>query len=77
MEPIRRDLRRELGEDGNWVVDCVSGDAKEIIPRKVSAARVDVVVTGTRGLSGLKKLRLGSFSEWLIHHLEVPVLVCH
>jgi nucleotide-binding universal stress UspA family protein len=37
----------------------------------------DAIVTGTRGLSGIKHLLLGSTAERLVQHSEVPVLAVH
>jgi nucleotide-binding universal stress UspA family protein len=36
---------------------------------------VDLVVAGTRGMTGLKKLVMGSVSNGLVSHAKCPVLV--
>lgn len=36
---------------------------------------VDLIVTGARGLSGLKRYLLGSISNYLVNHAPCPVLV--
>lgn len=36
---------------------------------------VDFVVTGSRGVSTLRRTFLGSVSDYIIHHLSVPVCV--
>ncbi|KAI9348586.1 hypothetical protein BDR26DRAFT_799109 [Obelidium mucronatum] len=53
------------------------GDPREIIPRKVAELKVDMLVIGSRGLTGFKKAMLGSVSDYLVNHSTVPVLVCH
>ena len=38
--------------------------------------RAHLVVTGTRGLGTIRKTLLGSVSDYLLHHVKVPVCVC-
>ena len=44
------------------------------IAREVGA---DLIVLGTHGRSGLMRLLVGSVTDDVIHHSEVPVLVLH
>ncbi len=37
--------------------------------------KIDLIVTGTRGMTGFKKLIMGSVSSGLVSHAECPVLV--
>ena len=43
------------------------------VAREENAA---LVVTGTRGLGKFRRTLLGSVSDYLVHHSDVPVLVC-
>ena len=37
--------------------------------------KADLIVTGTRGMTGFKKLILGSVSSGIVNHAHCPVLV--
>ncbi len=52
-----------------------AGDAGVVIPEWVSEHKVDLLVVGTTGRSGLSKLLLGSIAEELIREALSPVLV--
>jgi len=54
-----------------WVFD---GDVAEIVRRIVRSHRTDLVVVGTHGRSGLRKLVLGSVAEDVFRQSPCPVL---
>jgi nucleotide-binding universal stress UspA family protein len=58
--------RGELKESPSVVEALVEYAAKE---------KVDLIVVGTRGMTGFKKLILGSVSSGLVSHAHCPVLV--
>jgi nucleotide-binding universal stress UspA family protein len=51
------------------------GDAADVICRVADRLRVDVVIVGSHGRTGLGRLLLGSVSEHVVRHAPCPVLV--
>jgi nucleotide-binding universal stress UspA family protein len=51
-----------------------SGDTWDVIAETVSSKNVDLIVMGTQGHGGIKKLFLGSTAEKVIRHAACPVL---
>ncbi|XP_062602677.1 uncharacterized protein LOC134264401 [Saccostrea cucullata] len=62
----------------------INGTVKSIHSNKpgegiVTAARennADVIITGSRGTGKLRRTFLGSVSDYVLHHSDVPVIVC-
>ena len=51
------------------------GSVVEAIAEYSQGEKVDLIVIGTRGLSGFKKLLIGSVSSGVVSHAHCPVLV--
>ena len=51
------------------------GDVATTICRVADELAVDVIIVGSHGRSGLKRLFLGSVSEHVVRHAPCPVLV--
>ncbi|MCW3489737.1 universal stress protein [Dethiobacter alkaliphilus] len=51
------------------------GRAAETIVRVAAENEFDIVVLGSRGLSGLKKMFLGSVSNAVLHEIKASVLI--
>jgi nucleotide-binding universal stress UspA family protein len=47
----------------------------ETIPSEADEVAADAIVLGTRGLTGLKSLMLGSVSHAILQHADRPVIV--
>jgi nucleotide-binding universal stress UspA family protein len=58
-----------------WEPLITVGKAADEISRAVEEKNIDLVVTATRGRSGLKRLILGSVTERLMRTLTCPLLV--
>ncbi|MGZ7090729.1 MAG: universal stress protein, partial [Candidatus Angelobacter sp.] len=50
------------------------GDFKNELMKVVSAANIDLVVAGTRGRTGLRKMLLGSVTEEICRAVTCPIL---
>jgi nucleotide-binding universal stress UspA family protein len=51
------------------------GDAADVICKEAADRGADVIVVGTHGRTGLKRLFLGSVSEHVVRRAPCPVLV--
>lgn len=56
-------------------VDILEGDPGSEIINYANKNNIDIIITGSRGLSGIKKLFLGSVSSKIVSEAKVPVLV--
>ena len=52
-----------------------AGDPREVIPQVAEAERVDLVVVGSHGRSGISKLLMGSVASHVVTHSPCSVLV--
>lgn len=52
-----------------------AGSTVQAITEFAVSEKADLIVVGTRGMTGFKKLILGSVSSGLVSHSECPVLV--
>jgi len=57
------------------IVDALSGSASTAIVDQVGERHCDLVVMGTHGRRGMKRLALGSDAESVVRHSPVPVLL--
>ena len=51
------------------------GESVEALRGFLEEEKVELLVTGTHGFSGMKRLLLGSVSEQVLHRVDCPVLV--
>ena len=60
--------------DGSWDAEVVDGQPAETIVRFALERRVDLIVMGTHGRSGLPRMLLGSVAEHVLRLAPCPVL---
>jgi nucleotide-binding universal stress UspA family protein len=73
---VAADTARRLTLAGRPAVEDVrAGDAAREIVATARDADVDLIVTGTRGHTGLARLVLGSVARNVVHHAQCSVLV--
>lgn len=72
---LRRFVRRTLGPDAPPVTILLTlGHPSPAIHKAARRLAADLIVIGTHGLSGTRKLFFGSTTEQVIRHSEAPVL---
>ncbi|KAJ3413488.1 hypothetical protein HDV05_007933 [Chytridiales sp. JEL 0842] len=54
---------------------ALRGDPREELEYKTNDVHADMLVIGSRGLGAFKRTFLGSVSDYLVHHLNIPVIV--
>ena len=52
------------------------GDPGEAIVRTANEKKVDLIVCGCRGLGTIRRTIIGSVSDYIVHHCDVPVVIC-
>jgi nucleotide-binding universal stress UspA family protein len=69
------DAAKKENVDAEGYVERSTSSVVESIIEKASKEKVDLIVIGTRGLGGFKKLVLGSVSSGVVTHARCNVLV--
>jgi nucleotide-binding universal stress UspA family protein len=72
LERLASDLRRQNNVEVKVVVEA--GDLAMILPRAVKDLDLDLIVVGTHGRKGWKRVALGSVAEIVVDQASCPVL---
>ncbi|GJP40310.1 hypothetical protein CLOM_g24590 [Closterium sp. NIES-68] len=67
--------KRGLGEGVAVSGVDLKGDPRDVLASHVQSVGADLIVMGTRGMSMLKRMALGSVSTHCVHHAPCPVLI--
>lgn len=71
-----RDLKALITKTGfRAETKVVGGDARLLIIEEAKLRKAELIVVGTHGRRGVRKLILGSVAEWVMTHAECDVLV--
>lgn len=54
----------------------MAGKVGEAILLAAKEENADMIILGTRGMGKMRRTFLGSVSDFVLHHSNVPVLVC-
>lgn len=74
-ESFIKDLIQSITEDGTKATSAVvMGHPSQVILEEASRLDVDLIIMGTRGLTGLKHVVLGSTAERVVRMAQCPVL---
>jgi nucleotide-binding universal stress UspA family protein len=57
------------------LVETIGGSAGDVIVKNAKEANVDLVVCGTHGRRGIRRLLMGSDAEYIVRNAPVPVLL--
>jgi nucleotide-binding universal stress UspA family protein len=75
LKSIESDLKRSFGPDLNCESSLAHGDFITSLKKIIAAQQPDLIVMGTKGASGLKKILIGSNTVNVLANTKVPVLV--
>ncbi|RUP45634.1 hypothetical protein BC936DRAFT_147917 [Jimgerdemannia flammicorona] len=56
-------------------IRVLKGDAKAKLVELAEEVRADLMIVGARGLGPIRRLTMGSVSDYCVHNAECPVLV--
>ena len=58
------------------VVETSTHSTGHAIIDAVKSSGADMIVIGSRGLGLIKRKFLGSVSDYVLHHSDIPVTIC-
>ncbi|AOT69106.1 universal stress protein [Geosporobacter ferrireducens] len=60
---------------GTLITEIKIGDPAEQIINAIETIDPDLIVMGSKGLTGIKKVVIGSVSDKVLHHTNKPILI--
>jgi universal stress protein A len=77
MEQIEKNYLKKIGDYQNALVRVLSGHPASEILNFINQEKVDLVVMGTHGFTGLAHFFLGSTAEKVVRRADCSVLTVH
>jgi nucleotide-binding universal stress UspA family protein len=75
LKAIESDLKKSFGSDLNIELSIAHGDFVSTLNKVISIQHPDLIVMGTKGASGLKRILIGSNTVHVLSNTRMPVLV--
>ena len=74
LEQTMRAAAKRCGADANVHIILQADEVPRILIDAARELRADVIAMGTHGLTGVRRLLLGSVAEHLVRHADCPVV---
>jgi nucleotide-binding universal stress UspA family protein len=69
-------VARTAGVEADFrLIEAIGKEAGECVIQEAASWKADLIVSGTHGRRGLRRLLLGSDAEYIVRHSSVPVLL--
>jgi len=75
VERARREAQKQGVDAGTAIYESVSGPPAEQILREARKWKADLIVMGTHGRRGLRRVVMGSDAEQVVREATVPVML--
>lgn len=75
LKAIESDLKKSFSSDLKFESSLVHGDLVPVLKKVISVQQPDLIVMGTKGASGLKRILIGSNTVQVIANTMMPILV--
>src|SRR5450432_1125781 len=75
LKSLEADLKKSFGSGLNCESELAHGNLVDSLRKIIAVQPPDLIVMGTKGASGLKKLLMGSNTVNVIANIKLPVLV--
>jgi nucleotide-binding universal stress UspA family protein len=75
LEECKKKVTNAGIEVGTELIESIGGSAGECVVKKTKEVKADLIVCGTHGRRGVRRLLMGSDAEYIVRRAPVPVLL--